>query len=150
MRNTGDGYLWKRAGYMVLLVLKVFMNTSSGTQVAYAKYESRGWEIIGSIDRDDFDGANAAFPTGLRRVSDSKCWTIPIYPDLALPEGYIESNAWVTQYNARLMPTMRFYGMYSRTQLRASYIFLADQDLWDWISEITKHGPNGAHFKMER
>ncbi|KJA14352.1 hypothetical protein HYPSUDRAFT_49268 [Hypholoma sublateritium FD-334 SS-4] len=108
--------------------LKNSMNTSSGTQVAYAKYESREWEIIGTIDRDDFDGANAAFPTGLRRVGDSKCWTIPIYPDLALPEGYIESNAW----------------------LRASYIFPDDQDLWDWISEITKRGPDGAHSQIDR
>ncbi|KJA20915.1 hypothetical protein HYPSUDRAFT_42508 [Hypholoma sublateritium FD-334 SS-4] len=103
-----------------------------------AKYKARGWEIVDQITRDDFDGPNAVFSHGPRRVGDARCWTMRILPDIGLPDGFIESNAWETQYTVNLVANMRFYSVYSRTHLRAGYIIPPDTRLVDWIKEITK------------
>lgn len=131
--------------------LKVYPSHSQHvtTARAYEKYESRGWTIIPTATRDDFDGKNAAFPNGLRRVGDSKCWTIPISPDIDLPEGYAESNAWVTRYDQNMGVSMRFYGLYSRNLLRTGYIFPEDGDLQDWIWEITRRASDELSPKLD-
>lgn len=117
---------------------------------AFEKYKSRGWTIIPYATREDFDGPNAAFPHGLRRVGDSKCWTIPLSPDIDLPDGHAESNAWVTQYDENMNVVMRFYGMYSQNLLRAGYVLPEDDQLPDWIHEITSGVSNGFSLKLDR
>ncbi len=124
-------------------------DTTRATQ-ALEKYESRGWTIIPTAAREDFEGPNAAFPHGLRRVGDAKCWTIPISPYINLPDGCIESNSWVTRYDQSMNVTMRFYGMYSHNLLRAGYILPEDGRLVDWIREIMSGPISEFTLKLDR
>lgn len=61
-----------------------------------------------------------------------------ILPDISLPDGFIENNAWETQYTVSLHANMCFYSMYSRTHLMRGYIIPPDARLVGWIKEITK------------
>jgi hypothetical protein len=64
---------------------------------ALQKYKARGWDIIDQVDVavDDMDDPNFPFRSPeMRRVGDSLCWTIPIYPKLELPPSTVEGNTW--------------------------------------------------------
>ncbi|KJA17399.1 hypothetical protein HYPSUDRAFT_46484 [Hypholoma sublateritium FD-334 SS-4] len=105
---------------------------------ALEKYDARGWAVINEITRADFDGPNAAFWNGPRRVGDARCWTMRILPDIGLPDDFIENNAWSTQYTVDMQAKMSFYSLYSRTHLTASYIILPDDRLVTWIAEAMR------------
>jgi len=63
-------------------------------KVARDKYVARGWEMVKTLTEDEIIDPTSAFDAGSHYVGDSKCWTIPIFPKLQLPEGYIETNSW--------------------------------------------------------
>jgi len=75
---------------------------------ARKKYEMRGWSMVKHLTVEEFKDRTSAFAPGIRYVGDSKCWTVPVYPTLDLPEGFIETNTWALQYSAKLVPTMSF------------------------------------------
>ncbi|KAJ3510693.1 hypothetical protein NLJ89_g4533 [Agrocybe chaxingu] len=65
-----------------------------GRREAYAKYRSRGWKIIKNAWRLEAEDPESPFALGIRRVGDSKCWTVPICPKLEFPESTMEANTW--------------------------------------------------------
>ncbi len=58
------------------------------TERALRKYKTRGWELYRRITKE------TRFPSGLRRVGDSKCWTMSILPKFDFPPSTIEANTW--------------------------------------------------------
>jgi len=71
------------------------------SRVAREKYIARGWNMVQALTPDEIQDPTSAFSAGGRYVGDSKCWTIPIFPELQLPEGYIETNSWNLVYDHR-------------------------------------------------
>ncbi len=64
------------------------------TERALGKYKARGWEVYRRITKEMITEDTANFSTGLRRVGDSKCWTMSIFPKLDFPPSTIPGN-WI-------------------------------------------------------
>ena len=90
------------------------------TDRALEKYKARGWQIIRRMTKELITEDSANFPTGLRRVGDSKCWTMTILPKLDFPPSTIEANTWKLDHDRFLGSAMKF-ATFSEPQLRFNY-----------------------------
>lgn len=93
---------------------------------ARSKYETRGWRFITEIDDDEVQNLKSAFAPGSRHLGDSKCWTIPLHPELDYSPKYWEANCWGLRYNIDSSPIH----MWTLIQRRLHFTYLLDVALW--------------------
>jgi hypothetical protein len=116
------------------LVTSVFSRPSHAHQLsterALEKYKARGWQIHRRMTKEMITEDSANFSTGLRRVGDSKCWTMSILPKLDFLPSTIEANTWKLDHN-QFLNHNRFLGSamkfvsYSEPHLRFIYTVAA-------------------------
>ncbi|KDR77631.1 hypothetical protein GALMADRAFT_119757 [Galerina marginata CBS 339.88] len=99
---------------------------------ARAKYAKRGWSLIERPSLDETKRPVSDFATGLRYVGDSRCWKIPILPEMDIPSSFIESNSWQLTYNESLEGVMSF-SILLTDNLRYSYL-VVDKETQDYLS----------------
>ncbi|KAF9554320.1 hypothetical protein CPC08DRAFT_713005 [Agrocybe pediades] len=101
---------------------------------AIGRYKERGWEPVYNITRQEYEDPKSMFAHGVRRVGDAKCWTIPLFPKLDLPEGSIQTSSWSLYYDKRLEPRISF-GVFYWKRLKFSHLF-ADELLSRHIADV--------------
>lgn len=105
----------------------------SRRQMATTKYAARGFNVVYKISLDEFDNPHSSFSHGKRHLGDEKCWTLPILPNLELPQsGTIETNSWALLYNGSLHPNMVATAFVSST-LRYGYL-VVDEPLRKYVA----------------
>jgi hypothetical protein len=80
-------------------------NRSENSLEGRSKYEQRGWTQIPFLEAHDYDNPFSSFARGSRRIGDSKCWTIDLYPTVTTFQDYMDSNTWYLHY---IKPSMGF------------------------------------------
>lgn len=85
------------------------LSTREAHRIAYHKYVERGWELVESITRNEFDDPHSSFARGTRFVGDRKSWTLPILPLREdLPESNITINSFALEYDEDLQSVFSF------------------------------------------
>ncbi|KAF5317751.1 hypothetical protein D9619_012541 [Psilocybe cf. subviscida] len=89
-----------------------YLSPSTGSEAkksSYHKYTGRGWELLNSITRDEFDNPYSSFARGTRFIGDGKCWTVPVLPlRRDLPESTVDINSFALEYDEELEPVFTF------------------------------------------
>ncbi|KAF8148270.1 hypothetical protein B0H34DRAFT_737622 [Crassisporium funariophilum] len=106
---------------------------SAARQASLHKYHERGWKIVEYIKPEEIRDPRSAFAEGSRYVGDRQCWTYPILPELALPEGHVESNGWALCFDQG-DADMTYMILRKRQGLRYSY--LVDIPMQHYISPV--------------
>jgi len=82
----------------------VYANHPESAVQARAKYEQRGWQFIAEVQTDESSNSISGFTNGSRHLGDSKCWTIPLIPEIDYSPKYWEANSWQLHYDSDSRP----------------------------------------------
>jgi len=82
----------------------MFVKDDDSTVKAREKYEERGWTFVKRFEIEQHD-LFSGFGKGIRRLGDSKCWSISLDPDQDRKKSTWESNSWKLVYGDSLTPT---------------------------------------------
>jgi hypothetical protein len=81
----------------------IFVKDGDSMVKAREKYEERGWTFVEGHDIHQRDPLSE-FGIGIRRLGDSKCWSISLYPNQSHTKSVWESNSWKLMYGNDLTP----------------------------------------------
>jgi len=139
----------------------IFVKDGDSTVKARERYEERGWTFVEGYEIQQRDPLSA-FGKGIRRLGDSKCWSVSLHPDQDRTKSVAESNSWKLVY----MNSLTAFGQSQHLPFHLSRQSCArvsskkesyDDWLW-WVSNnqsgilayfvLTDHSPSVRRVKI--
>jgi hypothetical protein len=81
----------------------IFVKDGESAVKARAKYEERGWAFVEGYELERRD-RYSPFGKGIRRLGDSRCWSISLHSKQDRTTSFWGSNSWKLEYSNNLTP----------------------------------------------
>lgn len=153
----------------------VISTEGSRQETARKKYAERGWSMVQTGQDEDIRNARSDFTQSRRYIGDSRCWTLPVIPELDrdLREDFITTNTWELKYipvqvaepeyealenppanpdinlklDGRVEPMLSFM-ILRMENLRFSYL-VVDKSVQDFLHPALSQSSEGGRYELQ-